>query len=85
MTRFIVNEMICDNRVQLHTMKRPRVFKTEEAAHVYVMERVSTEYTKEKGYKVKEVRGWDNGEGKLTTVFYNGGFSEFCIYREDIR
>ena len=32
MTRYIVNEMVCDNRHDLHKMEEPRVFKTRKAA-----------------------------------------------------
>ena len=85
MIRYIANEMVCDNKGGLHTMRRPRVFRSEEAAQKYVMERVATEYTKDKGYNVEEVRGWENGVGaKITTVYYNGGFSEFYVHAEEV-
>ena len=78
---FTVNEMVCDNKGGLHTMRQPRYFRTEDEAQKYVMERVATEYTKENGYAVEDVRGWENGVGaKITTVYYNGGFSEFYVY-----
>lgn len=85
MTRYIVNEMVCDNRHDLHKMEEPRVFKTRSAADEYVMARITTAYTKENDYRKTSTRGWLNDAGTaITTLYYNGGFSEFYVTAADV-
>ena len=85
MTRYLVNEMVCDNKHGLHKMEEPHFFKTKQDADEYVMKRISTGYTKGKGYNVSTIKGWHNEAGAtITTLYYNGGFSEFYVYSVEI-
>ena len=49
------------------------------------MARITTAYTKENGYRTTVTRGWLNDAGTaITTLYYNGGFSEFYVTAADV-
>ena len=85
MRKYIVNEMVCDNKADLHKMRAPAAFDSLDDARKYVKDRTASEYVQAKGYDVDEVREWMNREGTLiTTIYYTGGFSEFYIHSIEV-
>ena len=75
----ILSEMLCDAQNDLHLIKQPQVFKTIDDAYGEVMKRISIDYSKEKGFKINEIKGRLDGTAHYLTAYFNDGFVEYRI------